>query len=68
MVTIPTFYAVHDTEQYLIILEQTKKSLLRKNVANTKFSVLRKTTLKLAQFAKYETFYEELLSTKILKT
>ena len=41
------FYAFHYTEQSLKISEQTKKSLLRKNVANAKFSILRKKTFKL---------------------
>ena len=42
-----SFYALHYTEQSLKISEQTNKSLLRENVANAKFSILRKTTFKL---------------------
>ena len=42
-----SFNAFHYTKQSLKVSEQTNKSLLRKNVANAKFSILRRTTLKL---------------------
>ena len=42
-----SLYVFHYTEQFLKIFERINQSLLRKNVTNANFSILRKTTLKL---------------------